>query len=395
VTARLELPEKRAVISGIGQSAVGRPLARSGFQLTIDAIQAAVEDAGLRMTDIDGIATYPGPVPEYIPGFVGPDLYSVQDALGLDVGWHLATPQGASPIAPLIHAVLAVAAGLCRHAVIYRTITEASGQAGQGRAAVGAGIPAEGHYEFLLPVGAVSGANWAALFATCHMHRYGTVKEQLGWVAIAARAHAGRNPAAVYSKPLSMDEYLSARVISTPLSLYDCDVPVDGSTAVIVSSADTVPDLRHPVRIEAMGGALRHRPRWEQWDDLTTMAAHDAAAQLWGRTDLGPRDVDVAQLYDGFSIYTLMWLEAFGFCGPGESGKFVEGGGRLQLDGELPLNTAGGQLSGGRLHGWGLVAEAVRQLRGEAAARQVANARVAAVGVGGGVVCGALLLTAI
>ncbi len=392
--SRFDFPERRAVISGLGQSKVGRPLPQSGFQITLDAILAAIKDAGLNISDIDGLATYPGMTVNFAPGFVGPDIYEIQDALGLQLNWHLGTPQGAAQITPLIHAVLAVAGGLCRHAVVFRTVTEASGQAGGGRAGLGAGLSeVDGPMSWLLSVGAVSAANWAALYAHRHMHEYGTTKEQLGQVAITARAHAAGNPDAIFTKPLTMDDYLSSRPISTPLSLYDCDIPVDGCTAVIVSTVDAVADLRSPVRVEAMGGAIRHRPLWEQWDDLTMMASHDAADQMWSRTDLRPSDVDVAQLYDGFTIFTLMWLEALGFCNKGESGAFVEGGTRIRLGGDLPVNTWGGQLSGGRLHGYGFVAEAIRQLRGEAGVRQVTDAEVAAVGIGGGTIGGSLLLT--
>jgi acetyl-CoA acetyltransferase len=388
-------PERQVVISGIGLSAVGRKLERSGLQLTLDAIGIAVADAGLDLTDVDGLATYPGPIVNYIPGLVGPDLYEVADALRLSLGWHSSTPQGCGQVAPVVGAVMAVAARLCRHAVVFRTVTESSGQSGGARGSIGAGLAeADGPLGWLLGVGAMSPANWAALHATRHMHEYGLTKEQLGWVAISERCHAARNPDAVFTQPLTMDDYLASRPISTPLSLFDCDVPVDGSVAVMISAAETAPELRSPVRLEAMGGALRHRPLWDQWDDLTTMAAHDAAEQLWSRTDLRPADLDVAQVYDGFSIFVPMWLEALGVCGPGEGGSFVEGGKRIGLGGELPVNTWGGQLSGGRLHGYGFVAEAVRQLRGEAGARQVDAAEVCAVGVGGGPIGGALLLTA-
>ncbi len=147
-----------------------------------------------------------------------------------------------------------------------------------------------------------------------------------------------------------------------------------------------------------MGTALRGRPSWDQYDDPTTMAARDAAASMWERTDLRPADVDVAQLYDGFSILAMVWLEALGFCGRGESGSFVEGGGAIARDGVLPLNTAGGQLSGGRLHGFGLIHEACVQLRGEGGDRQVYRRgtsvpEVAAVSNGGGPIAGTLLLT--
>lgn len=386
--------EDQALLAGVGVSKVGRRLDASALQLTLDAVRVAVADAGLEMADIDGMATYPGATVSYVPGFVGPDLYEVQDALGLDLGWHLGVPQGAAQIAPLIEAVLAVGAGLCRNAVVFRTVTEASGQAGRGRGGVGAALAeAPGPFAWLLPVGALSAANWAALSAARYLHDTGASREQLSWIARVHRAHAGRNPSAVYTEPLSFEEYMGARMISDPLCLYDCDVPVDGATAVVVSRADQRHDLRHPVRIEAMGTAIRDRPFWDQRRDLTTMAAHDAAAQMWTRTDLEAEDVDVALLYDGFSILTVLWLEAMGFCGRGEALDFVAGGSRVALDGALPLNPHGGQLSAGRLHGWGFVAEAIVQIRGEGAERQVDGASVAAVGVGGGPVGGAILLT--
>jgi acetyl-CoA acetyltransferase len=146
--------------------------------------------------------------------------------------------------------------------------------------------------------------------------------------------------------------------------------------------------------VNAVGTALRGRPSWDQFDDMTTMAARDAAASMWTRTDLTPADVDVAELYDGFSILTMVWLEELGFCGKGESGSFVEGGQRIALDGEIPLNTSGGQLSAGRLHGFGFLHEACLQLRGEGGDRQVpGNPEVAVVANGGGPIAGTMLLT--
>jgi acetyl-CoA acetyltransferase len=367
---------------------------QSGYQLTIDAILMAIADAGLEPKDIDGLATYPGLTVALNPGFIGPDIYDVQDGLGLELNWHLGAYQGAAQLVALIDAAAAVSMGLCRHAVVFRTSTESSAQGIGKREGVGQGLSEiDGNLAWLLAAGAVSPVNWAALYARRHMFEYGTTKEQLGWVAINDRRHAALNPSAVFREPLTMSEYLGGRSISSPLTLFDCDIPVDGCTAVVVSAPETKDDLRHYVQIEAIGSAMRHRPFWEQWPDLTTMASHDAAAHMWSGTSLKPQDVDVAQLYDGFSIFTLMWLEAFGFCGRGESGPFVDDGVRIGLHGSLPLNTWGGQLSGGRLHGWGFVAEAIRQLRAECGERQVANAEVAAVGVGGGVVAGSLLLT--
>ena len=385
--------ERRAIISGVGQSAIGRRLFRDDLDLTCEAALEAIADAGLEPDEIDGVAAYPGPI-QGGPGFAGPGVYDVQDALGIDVHWHLSGLEGPAQISPIIHAALAVAAGLCRHALVYRTVTESSAAADTGRRGIGAGSPEiSGFAAFFIPFGAMSAANWLALYARRHMHEFGTKKEHLGAIALTGRRHAGLNPKAVYRAPMTMDDYLNARIVSEPFGLYDCDVPVDGSTAVIVSSADTARDLAHPaVRFNAVGTAMRARPLWDQWEDITTMAARDAAAHMWSRTELKPADVDTAQLYDGFSFLTLAWLEALGFCGRGESGPFVEDD-RIALGGELPLNTWGGQLSGGRLHGFGFVAEAVRQLRGECGERQVPRCEVAAVGVGGGPVAGCMLLT--
>ena len=157
------------------------------------------------------------------------------------------------------------------------------------------------------------------------------------------------NPKAVFRAPLTMEDYLSSRMISSPFRLFDCDVPVDGSTALVVSAVEHVRDLDHPAaRVDAVGTALRGRPSWELWDDLTTMAARTTAEHMWSRTDLRPSDVDVAELYDGFFSWLAMsWLEALGFCGHGESGSFIEGGQRIALGGEGPRH--GGQLSGGRV----------------------------------------------
>ena len=191
----------------------------------------------------------------------------------------------------------------------------------------GGSYRASGFMQWTLPFGAPSAANWIGMMAQRHFHEFGTTREQLAQIALNARRNAARNPNAIYRDPMTLDDYLGVRMVSTPLCLYDCDVPADGSTAVIVSRADAAPDLRRPpVRIEAMGTALRGRPSWDQFDDLTTMAVRDAAAMMWERTDLRPADVDVAELYDGFSFITLCWLEALGFCGHGEGGPFIEGG---------------------------------------------------------------------
>ena len=386
--------ERRAVISGMAQSQIGRRLFRTDMDLTAEAALAAIADAGLRPDDIDGIASYPGAMGAAPPGFAGPGIMEVQDALGLSVDWHMAGPEGPAQIAPVIMASLAVAAGLARHVLVYRTVSEATAAADTGRLGIGVGArDMRGFGAFLIPYGAMSAANWIACMAVRHMHEFGTTREQLGAIALTARRHAQLNPASIYRDPMTMDDYLAARMVTWPFGLYDCDAPCDGSTAVIVSSADVARDLPKPaVRVNAVGTAMRSRPSWDQWEDLTTMALRDAARQLWSRTDLKPADVDVAQIYDGFSFLTLAWLEGLGFCAKGEGGPFVASG-RIALGGALPLNTWGGQLSGGRLHGFGFLAEGIRQLRGECGARQVKDCEVAVVATGGGPVAGCMLLT--
>ena len=403
----MEVRERAAVVSGVGQSDVGRRLHRSGLDLTIDACLAAIEDAGLTRADIDGIATYPGAM-DTPPGFSGGGVADVQEALRLDLNWYNGALENPGQLGSVITACAAVAAGYARHVLCFRTVTEGSAQGDRGRASVtmggggrggggGASHRVGGFGTWMIPFGAPSAANWIAMYAQRHFHEYGTTREQMAQIALTCRANAARNPKAIYTDPMTMDDYLAARMITTPLCLYDCDVPCDGGTAVVVSGADTAADLRKPpVRIEAVGCAIHGRNSWDQWEDLTTMCARDAAAMMWSRTDLGPADVDVVELYDGFSFITMAWMEALRFCGKGEIGPFIEGGGRIALDGELPLNTHGGQLSSGRLHGYGFLHEACTQLWGEGGDRQVRTPKapeVAVVGAGGGNLAGCLLLT--
>lgn len=387
--------ERRAVISGIGQSQVGRRLGRDGLELTIDAALAAIADARLTIADIDGLATYPGSVNGF-PGFSGPGSPQVQDALRLSLNWHSGAAEGPGQLQAVVSAVMAVSIGLARHVLVYRTVTESTAQGSGHRPGIGVGgSEVGGPQQWLTPFRAYSAANWLALYAQRHFHEFGTTHEQMAQIALNGRRNAGRNPKAVFRDPLTLEDYLASRMVSSPFRLYDCDVPVDGSTALVVSVVGHASAVDHPVaRVEAIGTALRGRPSWEQWKDLTTMPARTSAEHMWSRTDLRPADVDTAQLYDGFSWLTMSWLEALGFCGHGESGPFIQDGTRIELDGQLPLNTDGGQLSAGRLHGYGYLHEAVLQLRGEAGARQVAGRHeVAVVSNGGGPISGCVLLT--
>jgi acetyl-CoA acetyltransferase len=385
----------KAVISGIGQSAVGRRLGRNGVDLAIEATLLAIEDAGLTPDDIDGVASYPGPVSSEA-GFGGATTHEVRDALGLRTRWFVSGNETPGQLGPVIYASLAVAAGLATHVVCFRSVWESTAQAAVGRAAALTERfdRVTGHMEWRAPFGAASPANWIAMYAQRYMHEHGMTREQLAQIALNARRNAARNPKAIYTAPMTMEEYLSVRMISYPLGLYDCDVPCDGATVVIVSRREATAGLRRQaLTIEGAGTALYERHTWDQRVDLTTMASHDAGESMWDTTTLRPGDVDFAQLYDGFSYLTVQWLEALQFCEHGGAGKFIEGGERISPEGELPVNTHGGQLSGGRLHGFGFLHEACVQLWGEGGERQLAGQpSVGAVAAGGGPEAGCLLL---
>lgn len=386
----------RAVVSGIGQSEVGRRLGRSGLSLTIEACLRAIDDAGLDPDDIDGVATYPGPAGPSA-GFSGASATQLQDALGLRTKWHLGTAETAGQLGPVMDAALAVSTGVADHVVCFRSVWESTAQGAGSRAATMSAGPRRlgGMFEWTAPYGAMSAATWVAMLASRYMHDHGLTREQLAQIALTCRRHAGLNPHAVYRDPLSMDDYMSARMISTPLCLYDCDVPADGAVAVVISRREATKGLpRSPITIEAFGAGLYERHTWDQRADLTTMAAHDAAASMWEQTTLRPGDVDVMELYDGFSYLTLQWIEALGFCDHGAAGRYVQDGERIALEGERPLNTQGGQLSGGRLHGLGFLHEACVQLWREGGDRQVSrDVEVAVAAAGGGPIAGCILVS--
>lgn len=380
----IDIPERRAIISGIGISHVGRRTGIPGIDLTYESTLAAIADAGLEVDDIDGVCSI-GETP----------IDTIRSSLGLSLGW-----QGNLGIGGLLSAAmsgcLAVACGFARHVLVYRTVKMMPGTPlGSNGLEPGAQLTSnQGGMAPMLAFHAYGASNWLSMAAQRHMYLYGTTKEQLGWVALTSRYHASMNELAVYREPLTMEDYLSARMISSPFGLFDCDVPVDGSAAFVISSADYAPDCPNPpVRVNAMGGTLRGPDSWDARPDFPRMAASDASAQLWSRTDLKPSDVDFVELYDGFSFLVLAWLEALGLCPEGQSGPFVEGGTRIRVGGDLPVNTYGGQMSAGRLHGYWVLHEACLQLRGQAGERQVTGAEVAAVAAGGGPIAGCLLLT--
>ena len=229
--------------------------------------------------------------------------------------------------------------------------------------------------------------------ANQYLHRYGATREMLGLIAVNGRTNAGRNPVAIYRDPMTMDDYMAARPITTPFGLYDCDVPCDGSIAVVVSDASVAGDLPgQAIRVEAVGTQILERVSWDQGTITHEPQVLGQAAHLWTRTSLRPSDVDLALVYDGFTFNAVSWLEALGFCPIGEAQAWLDGGRRIALDGELPVNPHGGQLSEGRTHGFGFIYEAVKQLRHQADRRQVVDATTAVVTTGGGTPSGVLLL---
>ena len=387
--------EHKAVLSGIGRSTFGRRLMVDPLALAVDASLEAIADAGLTLDDIDGLSTYPGAAGG---GMSEGGASAIEEALRIHPTWINGGGDLPGPGGSVIAAAMAVASGLCRHVLCFRTVWEstfaalaAQGHSGQGGTACGARVRT------------VPGM---ARALRCHVgrqldrHERQPVPAPLRRSPRDARLDRGQRPAerraeprAIYRDPMTMDDYLSARPITSPFGLYDCDVPCDGSIAVIVSAADIAGDLPHPaVRIEAVGTQILERVSWDQ-DTLThEPQVIGQAAHLWTRTGVRPSEVDLALVYDGFTFNAISWLEGLGFCGFGEAYDWLDGGRRIALDGELPVNPHGGQLSEGRTHGFGFLYEAVSQLRHDAGERQVKDAKTAVVTSGGGTPSGVLLL---
>jgi acetyl-CoA acetyltransferase len=381
---------REAYITGIGMSEVGVRLTRSPLGLTMDAVKEAIADAGLTFEQIDGVSTYPGKMQIYM-GFSPVGVEDVVEACGLKTRWHAGTAEATAQLGAIAEAAAAVRAGLARHIICFRTVYEAAALARPEEFP-----PLErrkditGNSQWVSPFGAFSAACWTAQFATRHMKRYGMTREQLAQVAINDHRNATLNPRAIVKEPLTMDKYMDARMISTPFCLYDCDRFTDVSTVVIVSAGDALDEIKStPVRIAASAGSSERY----SWDQAEWAAAYPTGRDLWLNTDYTVGDLDMVQLYDGFAFQPITWLEGLGVCEVGEGHKFIEGGTRIALDGELPMNTGGGQLGWGRLHGFGYAYESVVQLRGEGGQRQVKDEPKLAVATsGGGPMAAALLL---
>jgi acetyl-CoA acetyltransferase len=363
----------RVAIAGVGYSTVGRKTGLSPEELTIQATMAALDDSGVTVRDIDGITS------------VGTEPLHDGWMLGIEpLNWWasgMAVPAFAYSAA---QAIGAIASGYAHTVLALRVIQQqpsaqamAAGTAPRNNPMVAFQLGAAGgDRQFLAPFGAGSPTQWAGLLTRRHMEEFGTTEEQFGHHIIAQRYHASLNDDAIFRDPLTMDEYLAARYVSKPLRILDCDYPVDSGAAVIFTTEERARDMKQPlVLVDSYAITAIRDLNFEILEDMVHTAPAEAAKVLWSRTDLKPGDVDTAHLYDGFSVITFQWLEALGFCGPGESGPFVEAG-NTRLGGSLPVNTDGGACNVGRRHGANFCIEGVRQLRGECGERQVDGASV-------------------
>ena len=379
---------RRVAIVGVGQSAVTRNGGASVEQLTVSACSSALANAGLAARQVDGMF-------DYAFGFDSPDCHYVQRALGITdlASYAEIGPMGPSGLGGALAGIMAVASGACETALVYRTISQSAGGTGSFR---GGGPPAGGMaqtLEFTLPYGYFPIIPAIGMMMRRRIDELGGAIEDYGYIAINARRWSAMNPSAVLRDPITMDDYLASRLLADPLRLLDCDYPVSGANAVVITTAERARDLpQKPAYVDAFAYATGPTPDWLQAEDFIFGATRRCADRLWSRASLTAADVDLACLYDGFTHITISWIEALGFCGIGEAGGFIDKGKTIGPGGALPLNTHGGQLAAGRLHGLAHLVEAVSQLRGGCGERQVSDARVAVVTNGHGPQCGAMLL---
>lgn len=372
-----------AVIAGVGESKqLGKVPGRSALQLMAEAASAALDDCGLAMADVDGFITTPLRV-----SAMNPPATLVASAFGLQPAW-LTTMDlaGASGTAMVQQAAAAIAAGQCKTVLCVggQNLLSQGSRNSAVQAMAQSGVA---HPQFELTQGPLI-ASLYALIASQHMATFGTTEEQMAEVAVALRANATLNPLAQKRDAITVADVMASRPITSPLKMLDCSLVSDGAAAFIVTAADRAGDLRKPaVRILGAGYGQRHGYVGEA-RDLTVTGAMDAGERAFRMAGLTPADVDVAELYDCFSITVIVELEDLGFCPKGEGGRFVEGG-RLRHDGAFPATTHGGLLScahfgvaAGMLH----VVQGVRQLRGEAGAVQVPDAEIALVHGNGGII---------
>ena len=367
----------RACIVGIGETRYARDKTWSPttLALNLDAAARAIEDAGLHARDIDGLMPFPGlSNAEEIAANLG--LEEVAFASTVHMG-------GASPVASLLHASLAVTSGAAKHVLLPAGWAGYSGaRARQTVSTEAASMPGGGiARDYYIPYGLTAPPQWYALLARRHMAEFGTRAEQLGAIALAMRKHAQANPNAVMrGRPMTLEDYLASPMIADPYRLLDCCLETDGGAAVIVTSHERARDLaRRPVHILGVAAGQPY-PADEivSRKDLFRIGLTSAAPRAFAAAGVRPSDADFAQIYDCFTFEVVQQLEEAGFCKRGEGGAFVENG-RIELGGELPVNTHGGLLSEAHVVGMSHLVEAVKQLRGEAGERQVAGAELGVV----------------
>ncbi len=379
----------RCAIVGTATSKLGKVPGVSAIGLLEDAMTGALDDAGLTSKDVDGLLVR------------GPDeIYTfhqvVGERLGIDASFSTTlTNGGASQVMGVALATMAIDAGLASCVVVgYGRDNWSRVHATKDNHLRSSGRPQQLYgVEFGPELGYYGAIAAHAFGATRHMHEYGTTRDQFGAIAVAFREHALRNPDATMKKPLTLDDYRAGRMIVAPFGLFDCSLQTDAAGAVVVTSAERAKDLRQrPVLIKGFG-THNNLSGWFNNDNLTHTGAIEAGKTAYAMAGLGPEDMDFAQIYDCFTYMVLVQLEDYGFCKKGEGGDFVASG-ALKLDGALPTNTSGGQLSEAHVEGMLQIVEGVRQLQGKYGPdRQVKDAEIGLIsGHGGNTVCESTLI---
>ncbi|AWS46510.1 lipid-transfer protein [Streptosporangium sp. 'caverna'] len=380
-------------VAGIGATEFSKQSGRSELQLAAEAVSAALDDAGLTPSDVDGLVTYTQDANDEI---------AVAREVGIgDLSFFSRVHYGGgAACGTVLHAAMAVATGVAETVVCYRAFNERSGRRfGQPDARIGGEPSSQGlEMSWHVPYGLMTPAAWVAMFAQRYMHAYGVTSEDFGRVAVAMRRHASTNPAAwFHRRPITLEEHQASRWIVEPLHLLDCCQESDGAVALVVTSAERARDLRRsPALITgaAQGAGAGQMMMTSYYrDDMTGLPEMGVVGgRLWEQSGLGPSDVQTAILYDHFTPFVLTQLEELGFCGRGEARDFVAGGG-IEIDGHLPVNPHGGQLGEAYIHGMNGIAEAVRQIRGTSV-NQVSGVHNVLVTAGTGVPTSGLILSA-
>lgn len=382
-----------AAIVGIGQTEFSKRSGRTELRLAVEAIADALEDAGLDASEVDGLTTFTYDT--------SPEIQVARSAGIGELTFFSRVPYGGGAACGVLHqAAMAVATGAARTVIAYRALNMRSGPRAGSRAGA---VATQAHAEeiarsWYAPFGIRTPATMAALFASRYMHRYGATSADFGHVSVAARAHAATNPRAwFYQRPISHEDHQQSRWIVEPLRLLDCCQESDGGVAVIVTSVERSRHLRHTPAIisaAAQGASANQHEMTSYYHDSPLDAQLPEMAlvgrQLYRAAGLGPADIQAAMIYDHFTPYVLPQLEALGFCGPGEAVEFIRDG-QIGMAGQLPVNTHGGQLGEGYLHGMNGVTEGVRQIRGSAP-NQVEGAHHVLVTGGAGVPTSAVIL---